>query len=52
MGLTEEIYEDQDNTDRLERLRSAPNAPYVISIGFIRDETEDTIVLDADEYEI
>jgi hypothetical protein len=52
VGLTEEIYEDQENTDKLERLRSASDAPYLISIGFIRDEVEDTVVLDADDYEI
>lgn len=36
VGLAEEIYEDQENTDKLERVKSASNAPYVVSIAFIR----------------
>lgn len=52
VGLVEEIYEDQDNTDKLERLKSASKAPYLLSIGFIRDETEDVVAYDADDFEI
>lgn len=51
VGLVEEIYEDQENTDKLERLKSSNKAPYLISIGFVRDEAEDIVALDADEFE-
>ncbi|CDW84684.1 UNKNOWN [Stylonychia lemnae] len=51
VGLVEEIYEDQENTDKLETLKSAKNSPYILSIGFIRDEAEDVVVIDADDQE-
>jgi len=51
VGLTEEIYEDKENTDRLERLKSVRDAPYVISVGLIRDESADTVVMDCDDFE-
>ena len=52
MGLVEEIYEDKDNTDKLEKLKSSKRAPYLLSIGFIRDENEDVVAYDADDFEI
>jgi hypothetical protein len=53
VGLTEEIYEDQDNTDSLKSLKSAAQAPYILSIGFARNPAgEDSIVIDCDEVEL
>lgn len=52
VGLIEEMYEDQENTDKLERLKSASNAPYLISVAFVREEVEDTVLLDCDDLEI
>eukprot|EP00347_Sterkiella_histriomuscorum_P020972 403335752 len=52
VGLVEEIYEDQDNTDKLERLRSAAKAPFLFSVGFIRHEVQDIVGFDADDFEI
>jgi exosome complex RNA-binding protein Rrp42 (RNase PH superfamily) len=54
VGLAEEIYEDQENTDTLKGLSSAKNAPYIVSIGFVRNSTggEDAIVVDCDEMEL
>ena len=53
VGLAEEIYEDQENTDSLKGLSSAKNAPYIISIGFVRNASgEDSIVMDCDEIEL
>jgi exosome complex RNA-binding protein Rrp42 (RNase PH superfamily) len=53
VGLLEEIYEDQENTDQLRGLPSAKTAPYILSIGFIRNAAgEDSIVIDADEIEL
>lgn len=52
VGLAEEIYEDQENTDSLKTIQSAKTSPYVISIGFIRNQTgEDSIIMDSDEIE-
>ncbi len=51
--MAEEIYEDQENTDSLKSLASAKNAPYIISIGFVRSASgEDSIVMDCDEIEL
>ena len=53
VGLTEEIYEDQENTDTIKHLKSAQNAPYVLSIGFVRNAAgEDSIVVDGDDIEL
>lgn len=54
MNLAEEIYEDQENTDQLKPLPSASKAPYIVSIGFVRNPTggEDAIVADCDEVEL
>lgn len=54
VGLAEEIYEDQENTDTLRHLPSAKLVPYILSICFIRDPKggEDTIVIDADDIEL
>ena len=37
VGLVEEIYEDRDNTDKLERIKSASRAPYILSVAFVRE---------------
>ena len=53
MGLAEEIYEDQENTDSLKTLPSAKNAPYILSIAFLRNSTgDDSIVVDCDDIEL
>ena len=53
VGLLEEIYENQENTDQLKTLPSAKSAPYVLSLGFIRNAAgEDSIVVDSDEIEM
>ena len=53
VGLTEEIYEDQENTDSIKHLQSAKAAPFVLSIGFIRNAAgEDSIVIDSDDVEL
>lgn len=53
VGLVEEVYPDKDNTDQLLKIKSTKDAPYVISIGLLRDEVDgDLIVLDCDETEI
>jgi hypothetical protein len=54
VGLAEEIYEDQDNTDTLRGLQSAKTAPYLLSVGFVRNSMggEDAFILDGDELEL
>ena len=53
VGLTEEIYEDQENTDTVKHIKSAHNAPYVLSIGFVRNAAgEDSILVDGDDIEL
>ena len=53
VGLVEEVYPDKDNTDQLVKLKSAKAAPFVVSIGIIRDEVDgDLVVLDCDETEV
>jgi exosome complex RNA-binding protein Rrp42 (RNase PH superfamily) len=53
VGLVEEVYPDKDNTDQLVVLKSAKVAPFLVSIGIIRDEVDgDLIVLDCDETEV
>jgi hypothetical protein len=54
VNLAEEIFEDQENTDALKPLPSAQHAPYVFSIGFVRNPTgaDDAIVADCDEVEL
>ena len=49
MGLLEEVYEDKENTDQLVKIQSAAMAPYIISVGFIRDAYNDIVVLDCDD---
>jgi hypothetical protein len=49
VGLVEEVYEDQDNTDKLMTLSSVRNAPFIISFGIIRDPAQDIIVIDCDD---
>lgn len=52
VGLAEEIYEDQENTDSLRILSSAKSAPYVVSVGFLRNAAgEDSILMDCDDIE-
>lgn len=51
MGLAEEIYEDQENTDTLRPLKSAATAPYLVSVGFVRGAV-DAVVFDCDEVEL
>ena len=38
VGLAEEIYEDQENTDSLRKLVSAQSSPYIISVAFLRNK--------------
>lgn len=53
VGLTEEIYEDQENTDTVKHIKSAQNAPYVLSLGFVRNAAgEDSIIIDGDDVEL
>ena len=54
VGLAEEIYEDQDNTDTLRGLQSAKISPYLLSIGFVRNPQggEDAFIVDGDELEL
>lgn len=53
VGLVEEVYPDKDNTDQLVMLKSAQNAPFVVTVGLLRDEVDgDLIVLDCDETEV
>lgn len=53
VGLAEEIYEDQENTDTLKTLPSAKNAPYILSVGFVRNPmSEDSVITDCDEVEL
>ena len=53
VGLLEEVYTDKDNTDQLVQVESAQEAPFVISIGVVRDaEDGDLVVLDCDGVEI
>lgn len=53
VGLAEEIYEDQENTDSLRTLPSAKNAPHILSISFLRNSTgDDSIVIDCDDIEL
>ena len=53
VGLLEEVYTDKDNTDQLTGVDSAKEAPFVVSVGVVRDaEDGDLVVLDCDETEI
>ena len=53
VGLAEEIYEDQENTDSLRKLVSAQSSPYIISVAFLRNPVGgDSIVVDCDEVEL
>lgn len=54
VGLAEEIYEDQDNTDSLKALPSAKQLPFLLSIGFVRHPAggEDALILDLDDVEL
>ena len=53
VGLFEEVYTDKDNTDQLQLIKSAREAPFVISIAVLRDEVDgDLVVLDCDSIEI
>ena len=50
MGLVEEVYTDRQNADSLQSLKSALNAPHVISVAILREP--DVVVLDVDSVEI
>ena len=53
VGLFEEVYTDKDNTDQLIEIKSAKDAPFVVSVGVIRDAVDgDLVVLDCDQVEI
>ena len=53
VGLAEEIYEDQENTDSLKTLKSAQTAPYILSVAFVRNpSSDDSIIIDCDEIEL
>jgi len=50
--LVEEVYTDRANTDALVKLKSAENAPYIVSAAIVRDALADVVVLDCDSVEI
>lgn len=54
VGLAEEIYEDQENTDTLKGLPSAKYAPYIVSVAFVRNPSggQDSIIADCDDVEL
>ena len=52
VGLVEEIYPDKANTDALVLLPSVQDSPFIVSIGIMRDQQQDIVVLDVDEFEI
>lgn len=59
VGLVEEVYADKENTDMPITLKSAKKAPYLISVGIIRNilttsaEGDDTqVILDGDSNEL
>ena len=37
VGLVEEVYTDRANTDALVKLKSARDAPYIVSVAVVRD---------------
>jgi exosome complex RNA-binding protein Rrp42 (RNase PH superfamily) len=51
IGLVEEIYTDRQNTDQTQKLKSAEQAPYVVSVALVHDTDRDIVVLDADATE-
>ena len=60
VGLVEEVYADKENTDQPIVLKSALHAPFIISIGVIRNTSQDitnadsnlAILLDATQTEL
>lgn len=53
MALTEELYADKDNTDTTQGISSALLAPFVVTVGIVRDPVEgDFVVLDCDASEV
>lgn len=52
VGLVEEIYPDKANTDALVLLPSVQDSPFIVSIGIMRDQQQDIVVLDVDAFEI
>jgi exosome complex RNA-binding protein Rrp42 (RNase PH superfamily) len=52
VGLVEEVYTDRANTDALVKLKSACDAPYIVSVAIVRDAQADMVVLDCDSVEI
>ncbi len=37
VGLAEEVYTDRDNTDKLLKLQTTEKAPFIVSVGVMRD---------------
>ena len=55
VDLVEEVYQDQENTDKLTKLTSAVEAPFVVSVAVCRDKGNgegDVVVMDCDGIEI
>jgi hypothetical protein len=53
VGLAEEIYEDQENTDSLKTPNSVKVAPFILSVGFVRNPSgDDSIIIDCDDVEL
>lgn len=53
MGLAEEIYEDQENTDSLKTPNSVKVAPFILSVGFVRNPSgDDSVIIDCDDVEL
>lgn len=52
VGLVEEIYPDKANTDSMVQLASSVEAPWILSVGVMREQELDIVVLDVDAFEI
>lgn len=51
VGLVEEVYTDRENADQTLGLKSVATAPYLVTVGILRGETGDIVVLDCDATE-
>lgn len=52
IGLVEEIYTDRENTDQTVELKSANEAPVIVSVALVHDSDRDIVVHDVDAVEI
>lgn len=51
VGLVEEIYTDRDGADQLMPVEKCENAPYVVTVGVLRGNQSDVVLLGLDQIE-